>query len=72
MGRRRVYQISPDTWLVSVKRPKKISGAAAEAFLRDMLEARRIGKAKSFLSPEQRKERARKAARARWGKRPAE
>ncbi len=72
MGRRRVYQIGEDTWLVSAQRPKKVSGPAARAFLRDMLEARRPERGRSYLSAAERTARARKAARTRWAKqRPA-
>jgi hypothetical protein len=69
MGRkRRLYRIAPDVYLLAPERPRKVAGPEAERVLRGMLAARQIGLGFT-LTPQQRKERARRAAAARWGKR---
>ena len=74
MGRkRRLYRVAPDVYLLATERPRKVGGAETERVLRGMLAARQVGLGFT-LTPQQRKERARRAAAARWAKRkrPAE
>ena len=61
------------SYLLATDRPRKVGGAEAERVLRGMLAARQVGLGFT-LTPQQRKERARRAAAARWAKRkrPAE
>ena len=70
MGRRRrVYRMGPGVLIVSEYRPVPVRGADAERFFLGMVEARRLGmRSGSALTAAERRERARKAARARWAK----
>ena len=75
MGRRRrVYRMGPGVFILSEYRPVPLRGAEAERLLLGSVEARKLGLRSGLgLTAEQRRERARKAARARWAKRrPAE
>jgi hypothetical protein len=74
--RRRIWRIGEGTWVIGETRPRPVKGAEALALLREMLEARRAGalraKAGTYLTARERRERAKKAAAARWGKRETE
>jgi hypothetical protein len=68
MGRRRkLWRLGPEAYILAYDRPRKVRGAEAENLLRGMLEGRRVSQ--SYLTAEERKARALRAAQARWGKR---